>query len=219
MSAITSKQETSIKIWAGLTLVIWIGYLVTRLTVGGSCERPSLVENFDKEAYLGRWYEMYRVKDVPFQDEDCATATYVDIGNNYIEVNNIEWNIDEQEWPRGNPTTPGKAQASSFRSGLLQVKFFELSPWSDYSVLHTDYTTHSVVYACDTFGAGAVKLDWLWVVTRVANAIGSSAHTTMKNTVYAVINSKLEDPGDLDTRLRPTEQTTAQGCKYSEYPL
>ena len=66
MSAITSKQETSIKIWAGMTLVIWIGYLVARLTLGGSCERPSLVENFDKEAYLGRWYEMYRVKDLPF---------------------------------------------------------------------------------------------------------------------------------------------------------
>ena len=134
-------------------------------------------------------------------------------------MNNIEWNIAEQTWPRGNPTTPGKAQCSAFRSGLCQVKFFELSPWSDYSILYTDYTTHSVVYACDTFGAGAVKLDWLWVVTRAANAIGSAAHTAMKTTVFDVINSKLENPGDLETRLRPTEQTTGAGCVYSEYSL
>ena len=85
------------------------------------------------------------------------------------------------------------------------MKFFELSPWSDYSILDTDYDSYSVVYACDTFFAGAVKFDWLWVITRTANAIGSAAHTAMKDTVYAIINSKLENPGDLDTRLRPTE--------------
>ena len=71
--------------------------------------------------------------------------------------------------------------------------------------MDTDYDSYSVVYACDTFGAGAVKFDWLWVVTRTANAIGSAAHTAMKNTVFDIINSKLDDFGDPDTRLRPTE--------------
>ena len=61
-----------------------------------------------------------------------------------------------------------------------------------------------MVYACDNFAAGAVKLDWLWVVTRVASAIDSAAHAAMKTTVYAVIEDKLENPGDLDARLRPT---------------
>ena len=80
-------------IWTALTALIWIGYMVSRFTMGGLCERPSLVENFDRSQYLGRWYEMYRVHDVPFQSQDCATATYVEKPWNYIEVNNIEWNI------------------------------------------------------------------------------------------------------------------------------
>ena len=66
MSQITDKQRTAMKIWSALTAVIWIGYLVTRVTIGGLCERPSLVENFDQSSYLGRWYEMYRVADSPF---------------------------------------------------------------------------------------------------------------------------------------------------------
>ena len=75
-------------------MVIWIGYIVTRLTIGGNCERPTLVENFDRQQYLGRWYEMYRETSVPFESEDCATATYVELPRNYIEVNNIEWSLD-----------------------------------------------------------------------------------------------------------------------------
>ena len=94
-----------------------------------------------------------------------------------------------------------------------------VQPWSDYKILYTDYTTHSVVYGCDTFVGCMVKFDWLWSLTRAPLAIGSAAHTTMKNTVFAVINSKLEDWGNTETRLRPTAQTTASGCKYSEYPL
>ena len=95
MQEITQNKEKAIKVWSGLTAVIWTAYVITRLTLGGLCERPSLVENFDAQRYLGRWYEMYRVGDVPFQSQDCATATYVEKPLNYIEVNNIEWDISE----------------------------------------------------------------------------------------------------------------------------
>ena len=84
--------------------------------------------------------------------------------------------------------------------------------------MYTDYTTHSVVYGCDNFGAGAVKLDWLWAITRVPNAIGSATHDAMKATIFGVINDKLED-FDPETRLRPTEQTEAAGCQYSLNPV
>ena len=63
-----------------------------------------------------------------------------------------------------------------------------------------------------------VKADWLWVLTRVPNAIGSAAHSAMKDIVFKVINDKL-DEFDPDTRLRATQQTEAEGCVYSEYPL
>ena len=96
----------------------------------------------------------------------------------------------------------------------MQVKFFELSPWSDYSVVYTDYTTHTVVYGCDTFLANAIKLEWLWSLTRTPLAIGEAAHTLMSDTVLKVIRDKLPN-FDVDNGLRPTEQTTAKGCIYN----
>ena len=36
---------------------------------------------------------MYRGKNVPFEDYDCATATYIEKGNGIIEVNNIEFDL------------------------------------------------------------------------------------------------------------------------------
>ena len=65
--------------------------------------------------------------------------------------------------------------------------------------------------------AGAIKFDWLWILTRVPSAIGSAAHTAMTATVFNIITDKLEDFNPVE-RLRPTEQTTEQGCAYSIYP-
>ena len=188
----------------GVTTFLWAGWFVLSLIFGGRCEQPELVQNFVSKKYLGRWYEIYREKSVPFEQEDCATATYRELDGNFIEVNNIEYNIAESKWAAENPTKPADAQCSAFRSGHCQVKFVWVQPWSDYKILYTDYTTHSVVYGCDTFVGGMVKFDWLWALTRVPNAIGSAAHTALTNTVFAVINSKLEDFGDVNTRLRPT---------------
>ena len=152
---------------------------------------------------------------MPFEEYDCASATYVELPGNFIEVNNNEYDRVGARFPSGDPSDPGTAQCSNFRSGLCQVKFFPLSPWSDYSVMETDYTTRTVVYGCDTFGGGAIKFDWLWTLTRTPLAIGSADHTQMKNELFATINSKLEDFGDPETRLRPTQQTAGEGCVYS----
>ena len=177
------------------------------------------MENFNRKKYLGRWYEMYREKSVPFESEDCATATYRELDWNYIEVNNIEYSLSEKKFPNGNPPSiEAKAQCSFFRSGLCQVSFNAFQPWSDYSILYTDYTTHSVVYGCDNYIAGMIRFDWLWTLTRTPNAIGSADHTTMKTTVFNIIKDKLDD-FDPDTRLRPTQQTTGEGCVYSDYPI
>ena len=70
--------------------------------------------------------------------------------------------------------------------------------------MYTDYATHSVVYGCDNFVGGMIRFDWLWTLSRVPNAIGSSAHTVLKDTIFKVINSKLSDFNPL-TRLRATE--------------
>ena len=151
---------------------------------------------------------------MPFEVDDCATARYVELPYNYIEVNNIEFSISQQK-NIGGISDPGKAHCSSLRSGLCQVKFFELAPWADYSILSTDYTGHSVVYGCDNYSAGMIKAEWLWVLSRTALEIGTGAHDTFKATVFDIIEDKLEGKYDPDERLYSTKQTTNAGCVYN----
>ena len=151
---------------------------------------------------------------MPYEKDDCATARYVELPDNYIEVNNVEFSISEQKNIGGIPD-PGLAQCSSFRSGLCQVRFFIISPWSDYSIMSTDYDDHAVVYACDTFAAGMIKADWLWVLSRTALEIGTSAHDTFKANVFGIIEDKLDGKYDPDERLYVTKQSTNSGCIYN----
>ena len=211
------SKNTAIYIWTGITAAFWITWLVLRLTVGGDCPRPELEADFDKDLYLGRWYEMFRDETVPFESHDCATATYFELSNNYIDVNNVEYDTVNQVFPNGEEPSDARAQCSFWQPGLCQVKFFELAPWSDYKVMETDHTSYSVVYGCDTFLAGAIKLEWLWVLTRNALEINSADWTTMRNLVFGVITNKVPSY-DPTTRLRPTIQTTGSGCAYTAYP-
>ena len=187
--AITAGQKKAIYWWAGISAVLWVTWFVLRLTIGGNCERPELVKNFEAKKYLGRWYEIYR-KDNPFENEDCATATYIELPYSRIEVNNVEFSIKEQKNIRG-ISDPGTAQCSTLQSGHCQVKFFELTPWSDYNIIYTDYTTHTIVHGCDNFVAGMVKVDWLWSLTRTPLAVGSSDHTAITTTIFNTLKEKL----------------------------
>ena len=95
------------------------------------------------------------------------------------------------------------------------MSFNAFQPWSDYSIMSTDYTTHSVVYGCDNFISGMIRFEWLWTLARKPEPKDNRA--AYETTVFDIIKSKLSDY-DPTTRLRPTEQTAAKGCVYSEYP-
>ena len=40
---------------------------------------------------------MYRSPNA-YETADCATATYIKKPRNYIEVNNIEYDLDKKQW-------------------------------------------------------------------------------------------------------------------------
>ena len=179
-----------------LTCVAWTGWIVCRFTVGGMCAKPELASNFDKDLYLGRWYQMYQAKPVPFGG-DCITATYSDRDGTNIRVNNQQYNPTTgsfgSNWKNGPPPAGGpdrlfKAHCSEFTTGHCQVKPFLFSPWNDYKIVDFDPDVnlgYSLVYGCDTFVAGAVKLDWVWVITRSALVIGSADWNTVKSRIVS----------------------------------
>ena len=147
---------------------------------------------------------MFRHYDVPYEYGDCATATYTEDKLNTIKIENVEYLIDEQKWPRNDDFPVGKGITSGFRSGLNHVKFFELSPWANYIVLSTDYTSYSIVYNCDPFVGGVVKIEYLWVLTRDQLEVNSADWITMRDKVWAIIREKVGDHIDPETDLRPT---------------
>lgn len=85
----------------------------------------------------------------------------------------------------------GKGIVSSFNSGLANVKFFPLAPWANYMILATDYDNYSVVYNCDAFSGGMVKVEYMWVLTRTPLAIDSADWIAMRDNVWAIISEKV----------------------------
>merc|ERR1712228_409960 len=189
-----------------LTVVGWTAWAIARFTVGGYCARPELAENFTKESYLGRWYEMYAGKTVPFEaNKDCITATYADKDGTNIRVDNQSYRISDgsfSNWedgtpPAGRPRKYFKAHCTDWIPGHCQVKPFWWNPWSDYKVVAYDpdpTNGYSIVYGCDTFLGGAIKLDYFWALTRSALVIDTPAWTNMKSTIFDLYRTKLPQP-------------------------
>ena len=57
----------AIWVWTGFTAAVWISFIVCRIVTGGSCPAVELDASFDRTAYLGRWYEMFRDSTIPFE--------------------------------------------------------------------------------------------------------------------------------------------------------
>ena len=85
-----SKRNVLI-INASITAFLVISGIFVGFNYGGYCPRPKQLEpNFERVKYLGRWYEFARSPNY-FENAGCATAQYYDKGNNYISVNNFEF--------------------------------------------------------------------------------------------------------------------------------
>ena len=65
-SSKNKKWTCCTKTMLALTGTLWAGWAVARFTIGGSCSRPDLAENFEKPAFLGRWYQAFVGSKVGF---------------------------------------------------------------------------------------------------------------------------------------------------------
>jgi len=206
-------------LWSSVTTgIIILAYLAARITLGGQCPAVELQANFDIDQYLGKWYEIFRAESVPFgSDGDCGAIRYSRKEDGGVDVDNRDYVIATDSFRSdeyGIDKSFGEAYCSDWTSGLCHVRFFTLTPWGNYEVLDTDYTTYSIVYSCTTSVGGAFRPRFMWVLTREALVIGSPDHIAMKEKVNAIINAKVPDWFD-DNVMRPTIQTVAEGCKYN----
>ena len=121
-------------------------------------------ENFDLDAYRGRWYEQLRDKSTYYEIGDvCVTANYVDNGDGTTQVQNRSYDEEDDVW------TGGDAIAYDVGvDGGLWVSFFGNAPKPgakpNYNILSTDYENYTIVYDCDNYGKTS-RTD-LWILGR-----------------------------------------------------
>ena len=85
----------------------------------GKCDNPNLQQNFNASAYMGKWYEMYRDEESPFQkDQECVTAEYTLNPDMTITVHNSGYLLNETR----KDDIMGKAHCDGAQ---CYVKFYE----------------------------------------------------------------------------------------------
>jgi|SRR5690554_2531204 len=113
------------------------------------------VQNFQKEQYLGLWYEIARLDFKYERNLNNTTARYSLNENNTIKVVNRGYNVVTQEWKEA----VGKAKfLKSDSVAMLQVSFF--GPfYSGYNVLAIDKDYQYALVA-------GKNLDYMWILSR-----------------------------------------------------
>ena len=138
-----------------------LGIAAFALSVFQSCSSVGIpdgvtaVQNFEKDKYLGKWYEIARF-DFRFEKNiDNATAFYAVNSDGTIKVVNKGFNYKKQKWT----SVEGKAKfVGSENEGRLKVSFF--GPfYAGYNVVDIDENyQNAMVYGSST--------KYIWFLSR-----------------------------------------------------
>jgi apolipoprotein D and lipocalin family protein len=125
-------------------------YSCTTIPAGAKAVTP-----FDKEKYLGKWYEIARLDFKYEKDLDNTTAQYSLNTDGTIKVVNRGFNTKTKEWDEAH----AKAKfIGDDTTAMLKVSFF--GPfYSGYNVIAVDENYHYALVA-------GKNLDYLWILSR-----------------------------------------------------
>ena len=173
------------------------------------CQNPTVVQNFDLNAYLGLWYEIVRDKDTSYENGICNTANYSIKADGHIRVLNNEYYSDTQKWGGGE----GDAYVvdATKDEGYLKVKFVPNVPAGDYKVIATDYDNYAVIYSCIGLGP-FLSQEYVWVLARTPEVTEAT-----KQEVIASLKSQIPKY-DIFQNGAYTPQAPAYPCPYSSAP-
>jgi len=149
-----------IKNWQ-LALALGIGTAAVALNFTSCVSIPKgakAVTPFDKDKYLGKWYEIARM-DFKFEKNlNNVTATYSLKENGLIKVDNRGYNYIKNEWKQ----SIGKAKfAGDNNVARLKVSFF--GPfYAGYNIIAIDKNYQYALVAGN-------NLDYLWILSREKN--------------------------------------------------
>lgn len=113
------------------------------------------ITNFDKDRYLGKWYEIARFDFTFEKDLNNTTAEYSLMQNGKIKVVNRGFNYKKNIWKQ----SVGKAKfVNADNIGMLKVSFF--GPfYAGYNIIKLDSNYKYALIAGKNF-------DYLWILSR-----------------------------------------------------
>lgn len=138
-----------------LLSAVAVGLLVLNACSAGIPKKATVIQNFDTEKYLGKWYEIARF-DFKFEKNlNQVTATYSKNQDGSIRVDNSGYDYINKKWKR----SIGEARfVNTDHEARLKVSFFKPF-WSGYNVIDiTDDYKYALV-------AGK-NLDYIWFLSR-----------------------------------------------------
>lgn len=122
-----------------------------------SVSEDKVQKNFTIDKYLGKWYEIYRTTNIPFEKGRDITAEYSPIENSdFIKVVNTQFN-------KKSDFVVGKAKIIDKKvPAILGVKFFWFLPYGDYKIIYTDYDKIALVLSeWSVFGLFYRRYAWI----------------------------------------------------------
>jgi len=148
---------------------------------GSLCPEYGRMPDFEKDRYLGLWYEGFRDSRIRFEKGDCVTADYSEPGDKpeYIRVNNSEQRLCPKDkvtrLPRNRAVGNARANPNAAEGEAgLQVYFSRFQPvWGNYDILQTDYDNFSVIYSCQAYFSGLIRSEFAWILMRHPHLKGS----------------------------------------------
>ncbi|ASU36551.1 lipocalin family protein [Mucilaginibacter xinganensis] len=146
-----------IKNWQ-LALALGVGAAAIAINFTSCVSIPKgakAVRPFNKDKYLGKWYEIARL-DFKFEKNlDNVTATYSLRDDGLIKVDNRGYDYVKNKWKQ----SVGKANlAGDLKEGRLKVSFF--GPfYAGYNVIAIDKRYQYALVAGN-------NLDYLWILSR-----------------------------------------------------
>lgn len=135
----------------------------SQLIIDSPCRELNVVNNFDVESYMGKWYEIEKYQQSFQLGGNCVTAEYtLNIPASEVIVLNSLTYLNENITLNKNYSVQGIAVLSFPQvvpiEAKLNVSFFnQPADRSNYWVLDTDYINYSIVWSCEQFNNGTAQ--------------------------------------------------------------
>ncbi|ETN61000.1 hypothetical protein AND_007357 [Anopheles darlingi] len=197
-----------------LTLIaLCIAHVRAFVVKDGNCTLVTtnlpVVESFEVEKYIGKWYELERYEQ-PFQrNHDCVTTQYrrsEPIGKLQVTTRGFF------NGTHSNFTDIGVfSDVSNPKEAKFKINLAKATNTSNYWIVDTDYTNYAIVYTCTPILESDQSVEGYWLLAR------TSKLTDTKEVLERVnyLRSTYFEPG----HIRRTNQTEELCGKEPEQPV